>query len=108
VERIFERGCGRGGGGEKTARTLCPHNKFWTAKTIPRPSLINIYKWESNVGKGGEGMTEKVDINMIDMSSLNVHLLLTPTHIQILIFTGGWMRLSFQCDIMCNNNHSFD
>jgi len=42
------------------------------------------------------------------MSSLNARLLLTPTQIQILFYTRGWMRLSFQCDIMCNINHSFD
>jgi hypothetical protein len=53
-------------------------------------------------------MTDKVDINIIDISSLNVYLLLTPTHIQILFYTRGWMRPSFQCDIMCNNKHSFD
>ena len=53
-------------------------------------------------------MTDKVDINIIDMSSLNVHLLSTPAQIQILFYTRGWMRLSFQRDVMCSNDDSFD
>ena len=90
---------------EKTPRTLYLHNTFWTTKTIPRPYLINIYcQRESDVGKGGGGVADKVDINIIDMSSLNVHLLLTPTQIQILFYTRGWLRLSFQCDITCSND----
>jgi hypothetical protein len=57
---------------------------------------------------GGGGVTDKVDINIIDISSLNVHLLLTPTQIQTLFYTRGWIRLSFQRDIMCSNDCSFD
>jgi hypothetical protein len=55
----------------------------------------------------GGGMIELTQI-LSTSTSLNARLFVTPTETQILFYTRGWMRQSFQSNITRNNKHSFD